>query len=189
VHRFLILRLAENTRGERTMVRREGTSPLQRLQPCATALAAELEGGACNLKRHRRGGHPRFDAWPRYNTTSQKQAHAMWLERAWRDGLRLVVVSLFNDRNYCRIVPKFMRKKGAKPDDLSNIRAQALAARAFEKKHRWYRIVTTPAEARRVIGEGKLAVVLGLEASNAFDDATDVLARLREYHALGIRSI
>jgi microsomal dipeptidase-like Zn-dependent dipeptidase len=169
--------------------------PAKALRPCSGhsldghGFGGGLEGGAGNLKPHGRGGYPHFDAWPRYNTTSHQQAHAMWLERAWRDGLRLVVVSLVNNRDYCRIIPKFMKKKGAKCDDFSNIRAQARAARAFEKKHRWYRIVTTPAEARRVIGEGRLAVVLALEASNAFDDATDVLARLREYHALGIRSV
>lgn len=62
-------------------------------------------------------------------------------------------------------------------------------------------MVRTPAEARAVIDEGKLAVILGIEASNLFDcfstphdgfplcDDARVIAQLDRYHALGVRAI
>ncbi|HET7482387.1 MAG TPA: hypothetical protein VFK89_05940, partial [Actinomycetota bacterium] len=63
----------------------------------------------------------------------------------------------------------------------------------------WFRIVTDPFEARRVINEGKLAVVLGIEVSDPFDcseklgvpdcDATDIEAGLDEVYDLGVRQM
>ena len=63
----------------------------------------------------------------------------------------------------------------------------------------WFRIVFSPAEAREEIKAGKLAVVLGIETSNLFDcflvpfgefskcTEADVVAKLDEYHAKGVR--
>jgi hypothetical protein len=58
--------------------------------------------------------------------------------------------------------------------------------------------VRSPAEARRVINEGKLAVVLGMETSELFGcgqfngaprcDAAQIDRQLAEFHALGVRS-
>src|SRR5919199_1664471 len=40
--------------------------------------------------RHRAGGYPRFDGWPRYSTLVHQQAYIDWLKRAYDGGLRLV---------------------------------------------------------------------------------------------------
>ena len=63
----------------------------------------------------------------------------------------------------------------------------------------WFRLVTSPAQARRVINEGKLAVVMGIEVSKLFDcgvqdgqpecTADQVDARLKEVYDLGVRSM
>ena len=63
----------------------------------------------------------------------------------------------------------------------------------------WFRIVTTPFEARRVINQGKLAVVMGIEVSKLFDcgvqdgqpecTAEQVDARLKEVYDLGVRDM
>src|SRR5262249_2921424 len=61
--------------------------------------------------------------------------------------------------------------------DRRAIEQQIEAAKALENKldkeaggpnRGWYRIVTTPAQARKVIRDGKLAVVLGIEAANPY---------------------
>lgn len=148
------------------------------------------EGGSVgNLTKHDKSGYPHFRRWPRWDSTSHHQAHASHMEQAWKSGMRVAVVSLVHNRDVCKIIPRLLRKKDAQCDDLSNVEAQARAAWAFEKKHAWYRIALTPADARRIASEGNLAVILALETSNAFDDAKDVLARLRHYHKLGIRSV
>jgi hypothetical protein len=63
----------------------------------------------------------------------------------------------------------------------------------------WFRIVTDPFEARRVINAGKLAVVMGIEVSNPFDcgvlhdiplcDADQIDEQLDEVYALGVRQM
>ncbi len=61
--------------------------------------------------------------------------------------------------------------------------------------------MTSPADARRVIAEGKLAVILGIETSNLFDcfltpppgvpacDEAQVLRELDRFHTLGVRAL
>ena len=63
----------------------------------------------------------------------------------------------------------------------------------------FFRVVTSPEEARAVIGAGKMAVVLGIETSNLFDcysserpdrpscDAEHVSTQLAKFHELGVR--
>src|SRR4029077_16820449 len=66
----------------------------------------------------------------------------------------------------------------------------------------WFRIVRTPAEARQVIVDGKLAVVLGIEVDNLFnchwanrndttgDCSTDGIRRkVKQYYDLGVRHV
>ncbi|MEM9491415.1 MAG: hypothetical protein AAGC55_19880, partial [Myxococcota bacterium] len=65
----------------------------------------------------------------------------------------------------------------------------------------WFRVVTTPAQAREVINDGKLAVILGIETSNLFDcyltprtgykpcTPETVRADLDRYHDKGVRAI
>src|SRR5699024_2050371 len=71
----------------------------------------------------------------------------------------------------------------------------------------WFRIVESPAEARRVINDGKLAVVLGIEVSHLFDcrvtnlrvldvgveerqcDENDIDAQLAQLYDAGIRQV
>jgi microsomal dipeptidase-like Zn-dependent dipeptidase len=146
------------------------------------------EGGAGNLKPHGKGGHPSFDGWPRWNSTSHQQVHSAWLKKAHADGLRLIVMPTVHNADFCKILPQRMRDPQARCDDDWNIRRQVEAARAFERRHPWYRIAESPAEARRIIGEGKLAVILAIETSNAFDEG-DVHKRLDDYYRLGIRAI
>ena len=63
----------------------------------------------------------------------------------------------------------------------------------------WYRIVTTPEQARQVIIEGKLAVILGVEVSEPFGckqtlgipgcTKAQIDRGLDELHELGVRSM
>lgn len=74
--------------------------------------------------------------------------------------------------------------------DMNSIEAQLTAARQFDEDHNWYEIASDPWDARRIIHEGKLAVVLAVEASHIFPayrgDFIDQLDRFRER---GVRSL
>lgn len=95
------------------------------------------------------------------------------LKRAWQYGLRLLVVHAVNSEFLCRAMGLLTGNCYDQP----TIEAQLQAAKALEAAidsesggtgTGWYHIVYTPAEARAAIGKGQLAVVLGVEASNAF---------------------
>jgi microsomal dipeptidase-like Zn-dependent dipeptidase len=104
------------------------------------------------------------------------------LKRAWQYGLRLLVMLAVSNEYLCQVGglgenPALDDPINHCPTDRVAIDAQLQAAKDLEAQidtnsggpgMGWYRIVRTPAEARQVIQAGKLAVVLGVEAVNAF---------------------
>ncbi|WP_167306025.1 membrane dipeptidase [Cellulomonas shaoxiangyii] len=110
--------------------------------------------------------------FPTPTSRAGQQVDVDSLERAWRYGLRLVVIHAVNSEFLC-----LAAKITSSCPDIPSIEAQLAAARTLQNTidatsggpgTGWFRIVLTPAEARTVIGEGKLAVVLGVEAAGAF---------------------
>ena len=95
------------------------------------------------------------------------------LWRAWQYGLRLIVVMAVSSEFLCEVG----QLASPCPSDRVAIEQQIQAAKDLQAKidaasggpgRGWYRIVMSPTEARQVISDGKLAVVLGIEAANAF---------------------
>jgi hypothetical protein len=96
------------------------------------------------------------------------------MERSWRAGQRILVNLLVENNKLCELYP--LKRNSC--NDMDSIRLQARQMRNFERyidaQHGgpgkgWYRIVTTPHQARRVVNAGKLAVVMGIETSVPFD--------------------
>ena len=95
------------------------------------------------------------------------------------------------------------REVGRTPDDMEAVDLQLQAAKDMQASidakaggdgQGWYRIVTTPAEARVVMEAGKLAVVLGIEVDFLFGcrtptdlTAAQVQEKVDHYYALGVR--
>lgn len=150
---------------------------------------------------HLVGGFPQFDGWPRWNNLTHQAVYEDWLWRALQGGLKLLVMLAVNNEFAARLVGN----QPAAAADMANVDAQLAACRAMEAAidqrsggpgRGWYRIVTTPAEARQVIAAGKLAVVLGIEVDFLFDSYPDsppapgdLLARLDAYYAQGVRHV
>jgi len=161
---------------------------------------------------HATDGWPTFTDWPDAHASSTHQVqYYRWLERAYLGGMRLVVLHATSNQIIC----DFIVGLGIQPVRYScndmvavdRILAEAYAMEAYIDAQEggpgrgWLRIVTSPEEARQVIGRGKLAVVLGIETSNLFDcflvpseefprcTAEDVVERLDRYHGLGVRAI
>ena len=128
----------------------------------------------------------------------------MWLERAWRGGLRIFVNLLVENRALCEAYP--LNQNNC--DEMASARLQARRMRELEDYidaqsggpgKGWYRIVTDPFEARRVINSGKLAVVMGMETSEPFGcilrfdqpqcDTDDIDRGLDEFYKLGVRQM
>lgn len=121
-------------------------------------------------------GAPLFNGWPTYTTSVHQQMYYTWLERAWRGGLRLMVMHAVHSEAFCEVS---VQRAGVNcSDSMAQIDLQIQGAYDFQAwldaqsggaGQGWFRIVTSPSEARREIQNGKLAVVLGIEVDNLFN--------------------
>ncbi len=136
-----------------------------------SVLEAFLSG---DLDGHDPVGWPTFKDWPAPNSLTHEGTYYKWMERSWRGGQRILVNLLVENNQLCEIYP--LKKNSC--NDMDSIRLQAQDMRKLERYvdaqsggpgKGWYRIVTTPDQARKVINAGKLAVVMGIETSVPFN--------------------
>jgi microsomal dipeptidase-like Zn-dependent dipeptidase len=149
-------------------------------------------------------GWPSFAGWPVHDTITHQQTYYVWLERVWEAGLRLVVAQTAEDQPLCRIVPRRARSC----DETRTIKLEIARLRALQDYvdaqsggpgRGWFRLVYSPAQARRVIERGKLAVLIGIESSDLFGCSEfkgkprctrgDVDRGIHAYRRLGVRSM
>ena len=118
-------------------------------------------------------GWPNFKDWPAAESLTHEQSYYKWLERSWRAGQRVFVNLLVENKVLCELYPY----KQNSCDEMNSVRLQARRMREMENYidaqaggpgKGFYRIVTDPFQARRVINEGKLAVIMGIEVSEPF---------------------
>ncbi|MFJ2814858.1 discoidin domain-containing protein [Streptomyces sp. NPDC087294] len=154
--------------------------------------------------KHDPTGWPTFKDWPAYNSMTHQANYYAWVERAWRGGQRVLVNDLVTNGTICSIYPF----KARSCDEMTSIRLQAKLTYELQDYidamyggtgKGWFRIVTDSAQARQVVQQGKLAVVLGVETSEPFGckqvldvaqcSKADIDKGLDELYALGVRSM
>ncbi|MFJ1865701.1 discoidin domain-containing protein [Streptomyces sp. NPDC088097] len=154
--------------------------------------------------KHDPNGWPTFKDWPAHDSLTHQQNYYAWVERAWRGGQRVLVNDLVTNGVICSVY--FFKDRGC--DEMTAIRLEAQKTydmQAFVDKmyggpgKGWFRIVTDSAQARDVVAQGKLAVVLGVETSEPFGckqvldiaqcSKADIDRGLDELHKLGVRSM
>ncbi len=133
-----------------------------------------LESALTNTPRHDTGGWPTFKGWPDNASLTHESSYYKWVERAWLGGLRIYVNLLVDNEVLCEVYP--IKRNSC--NEMENVRLQAkrlnelqdyIDAQHGGPGRGWFRIVKDPFEARRVISEGKLAVIMGIETSKLFD--------------------
>lgn len=130
---------------------------------------------------------PHFEHWPMWNAIAHQQMWYGWLQQAKAGGLRIMVVSLAESNFLCINTAEQTRRYDC--DEMASIQRQAAYARDFAARNSgWVGIATTPAEARALIAQGKLALVLAVEVTKLFPSG-DYIAQLDQLRALGIRSV
>lgn len=155
-------------------------------------------------------GYPDFVDWPSsYGQATHQMQYYVWLQRAYLSGLRLVVQHATTNSVLCELVLGLdSQDVRYSCNDMVAVDRQIEEAFNMERYidaqsggpgQGWFRIVRSPAEAREVINQGKLAVVLGIETSNLFDcyltppagveqcTADSVRDALDYYYDLGVR--
>ncbi|PQA44799.1 peptidase M19 [Amnimonas aquatica] len=129
------------------------------------------------LGQHDNQGWPSFASWPAAHSLTHEGMYYKWVERAWKAGLRIMVNELVENEVLCT-VNSLLKLKANNCNEMNSVYKQAEMMRSLQDYvdaqeggpgKGWFRLVTTPAEARKVIAEGKLAVVLGVEISHLFD--------------------
>ena len=153
---------------------------------------------------HSPEGWPSFAGWPRDESQTHEGTYWKWIERAWRGGLRLMVNDLVENRALCELYPfkqnncNEMVSAYKQADDMHALQNYIDAQFGGPGKG-FFRLVRSSAEARRVINDGKLAVVLGIEVSEVLDcgqfngtpncDAAQIDRELDKLYAAGVRSV
>jgi hypothetical protein len=151
--------------------------------------------------KHDTVGWPTFHAWPAPTDLAEEGDYYTGIERAWKAGLRVMVTHLVDNEALCELMSK--RHNPCNDMDAVHIQARDLHelqdyidAQFGGPGRGFFRIVTNPFQARRVINAGKLAVVEGIEVSHLFNcgeylgvpqcDQSQVDAGLKEVRALGV---
>lgn len=157
-------------------------------------------------------GYPKFTDWPNSWKHATHQMHYYkWLERAYLSGLRLFVQHTTSNSVLCELMEGIEAQETRYScNDMvatdRQIKEVYNLERYIDAQHGgpglgWFRVVTSPAAAREVIADGKMAVILGIETSNLFDcfltpragfepcTAESVRADLDRYHEMGVRAL
>ncbi|EKF73783.1 hypothetical protein A11A3_11903 [Alcanivorax hongdengensis A-11-3] len=167
-------------------------------------LTGLVEQVTSNPGPHETQGWPTYNYWPRHDSLQHHQSYYRWLERAHLAGLKILVNHLVHNEILCQINPQ----KQNDCDTMAAIELQAermhqmqdyIDAQSGGPGQGWFRIVTDPAQARQVIADGGMAVILGVEASKAlncgeFLDAPEcnreqIVERLDRLYAMDVRSL
>ncbi|MCR2747936.1 hypothetical protein [Limnobacter parvus] len=156
------------------------------------------------VNQHDTDGWPTFSYWPNPRSQTHHQTYYMWMKRAWMGGQRIMVNHFVANEVICQVWPL----KEHDCDEMESVKLQRQLLLDLEEYidaqeggpgKGWFRIVYNSATAREVIADGKLAVVMGIENEKLFNcgefmgmpECTEqqVLDRLDEFYALGIRSV
>jgi microsomal dipeptidase-like Zn-dependent dipeptidase len=176
------------------------------------ALLNAFLSGRTPEANHRTDGYPTFTDWPNsWSSSTHQTQYYRWVQRAYLGGLRLLVQHATTNSVLCEMITGINAQRVRYScNDMVAVEREIAETYALERyvdaQHGgpgrgWFRVVTSPEEARRVIGEGRLAVVLGIETSNLFDcfltpppgmpacDEAHMRRELERFHALGVRAL
>ena len=116
------------------------------------------------------GGWPDFIVWPRFTSIVHQQAYIDWIYRSYQGGLRLVTCLAVNNELLAN------KSNSDQPlDDKSAIQMQVTGIKEMAdfideqcggSGCGWMQIAYTPDEAREIIRQNKLAVILGIEVDS-----------------------
>ncbi|MBE2317753.1 Coagulation factor 5/8 type domain-containing protein [Solirubrobacter sp. CPCC 204708] len=149
---------------------------------------------------HDTRGYP-FLTETKANNLTREGTYWRWVQRAWLGGLRLMVMSVNENRVLCTLQPL----KVTDCDEMATVRRSLDDIRALQDYvdaqaggpgKGFFQIVTDPYAARRVINQGRMAVVLEIEVSEPFGcrgwaapcDRTMIDRELDDLYQRGVRS-
>ncbi|MBY5980824.1 ricin-type beta-trefoil lectin domain protein [Ferrimonas balearica] len=161
--------------------------------------------GDANFRYDTRGW-PDFPFWPNHVQLTHSGYYYKWMERAWAGGLRLMVTHLVENEVLCTAQATINPASWVNPNSCNTMESIQLQIQRMHEIEEYidvqsggpgqgfFRIVRSPEEARAVIADGKLAVLMGIEASEVFncgekDDCNrrQIEAQLQAVYDAGVR--
>ncbi len=150
---------------------------------------------------HDTSGWPKLTAWAPSNLTYEG-TYYRWIQRDWKAGLRMMVMPVNENRELCMLMTNRRNScdemhtvyKGIR--DIKQLQ-HYVDAQAGGPGKGFFQIVRNPYQARKVINEGKMAVVLEVEVSELFgckgSDPSScskpiISSGLKKLHRMGVRS-
>jgi microsomal dipeptidase-like Zn-dependent dipeptidase len=145
------------------------------LRHTKTGLAVTFIERSSMIRGHKTQGYPTFADWPNHWMLLHQQMYVDWVYRAYRHGLRLMVLTITNSRTLCE---SFYRIPGAPcaDDGVTALQIEAvhrMLDRIAQHEGGWMRLARSPSEAAEIIRDNRLAIVLGVELDTLFDCGTD----------------
>lgn len=163
-----------------------------------------LEMATSGTVSHETKGWPTFNDWPRNDSLQHHQSYYRWLERVHLSGMKILVNHLVHNEVLCQINPQKQNDCDPMESILLQIQRMYEMQDYIDAQHGgpgqgWFQIVMSPGEARDVIADGKMAVVLGIEMSKVLGcgeflnvaecTRKDITERLDQLYQLGVRNI
>lgn len=138
-----------------------------------------LEAGFNGHATHPTAGYPDFTYWPNRTTATHVMAYYKWIQRAYLSGMRITVTFVTGHQTLCELLSLIHPLKAQgnctsrdviklQTDYIYQLQDYIDAQEGGPGKG-WFRIVKSPEEARKVISQNKLAVLLGTEYNTIFD--------------------
>lgn len=160
-------------------------------------LKNDLFNGGNLLGDHEHEGietNPNFLYWPSQTSKTHQQMWWEWIKRAKEKGnLRVMVALTVNSELLAEVL------NGDSPkDDKASADLQIDELKTFVKRQKdWMEIALTPVDLRRIVGEGKLAVIIGMEVDNignfnrlgAVVNEATVKAEIQRLYTKGVRYV
>ncbi|HYX34457.1 MAG TPA: hypothetical protein VE954_15235 [Oligoflexus sp.] len=152
-------------------------------------------------------GYPDFPYWPNRTTNTHIQAYYRWIERAYLSGLRLMVTNTTGNPTFCQllaVIHPLEAEGDCKSDADTEMQVRYIRdlqdyidAQEGGPGKGWFRIVGSAREARTVLENNKLAVVLGSEYGTLFDctessskcNEAYIDQKVDELYNMGVRSV
>lgn len=124
-------------------------------------LVDQAEGSFCGHTNHTRDGYPNFTYWPSFCSIFHQQMWVDWIKRAHEGGLNIMVA--LATHSHC--MADAAETSGAK-DDKTVMDNSIEGIKDLVKNSDFMEIALTPADVRRIVTNGKLAVIIGIEMDN-----------------------
>lgn len=130
---------------------------------------------------------PHFEHWPRHDGLAHQQMWHGHLKQAFDGGMKIMVVSLAESNFLCRNTPSSKRRYDC--DEMASVHRQLDKLNQFVANHSsWVGIARSPAEARSLASQNKLALVVAVEVSKLFPNGS-ITTQLDQLYAKGVRSV